>query len=406
MKSTSNMTLVLGCLALLVFGVGLWQLFAIRLAVGDVYPPYSSLRADPLGSRALYESLDTIQNVRVGRLYEPIERAGNPNGTTLFWLGDEFSQRPNPEWREFVHGGGRLVIGWSPSRFVERSTTNAPGPFPWQQSRAQPTPLVPREALSQEPKDVAFRDDWGVDVQFRPLQDSDGENGSQPARRVTELDLPGEIAWHTTICLTNLAPEWTTIYERQSQPVVVERAFGRGSVVITTDSYPFSNEALRSDRHTDFLLWASGSNRRILFDERHLGVESTQGIAGLMRHYRLHALVGGVFVLVMLFLWRSMTSFLPRTEYRGRRGDAADDGAIEGHDLATGFVRLLHRGIRKRDILQTCFLEWKESQATGQQCSKERLTRMEQAMMSYRDTPMNDREIVTAYRDLHKIWKQ
>ena len=39
------------------FAIGLFQLFRLRFAVGDVYPEYSSLRSDPVGTMAFYESL-------------------------------------------------------------------------------------------------------------------------------------------------------------------------------------------------------------------------------------------------------------------------------------------------------------------------------------------------------------
>ena len=44
-----------GILLVLALGYGLLHLFALRFAQGDVYPPYSSLRSDPLGKKALYE---------------------------------------------------------------------------------------------------------------------------------------------------------------------------------------------------------------------------------------------------------------------------------------------------------------------------------------------------------------
>ena len=39
------------------FLFGLLHLFNLRFAAGDVYPPYSSLRSDPVGCRIYYESL-------------------------------------------------------------------------------------------------------------------------------------------------------------------------------------------------------------------------------------------------------------------------------------------------------------------------------------------------------------
>ena len=45
---------------IVVFGAGVIRLFQLRFEAGDVYPPYSSYRADPLGTRALYQSLENL----------------------------------------------------------------------------------------------------------------------------------------------------------------------------------------------------------------------------------------------------------------------------------------------------------------------------------------------------------
>src|SRR2546427_9645317 len=53
-----RMWLVLLLVLLAVFVLGVGRLFQLRFEAGDVYPPYSSLRADPLGTKALFESLE------------------------------------------------------------------------------------------------------------------------------------------------------------------------------------------------------------------------------------------------------------------------------------------------------------------------------------------------------------
>ncbi len=57
------LALVLGA----AFVVGLAQLFVLRYEVGDVYPPYSTLRADPLGTKALVDALGVLPHVEVRR---------------------------------------------------------------------------------------------------------------------------------------------------------------------------------------------------------------------------------------------------------------------------------------------------------------------------------------------------
>ena len=51
-------------------------LFTVRLGGGDVYPEYSSLRADALGTRALYEGLAQLPGMQVERDYRPLSQLG------------------------------------------------------------------------------------------------------------------------------------------------------------------------------------------------------------------------------------------------------------------------------------------------------------------------------------------
>src|SRR5262245_37901574 len=51
--------------AVLVFEI--LQLFQARIESGYVYPPYSSLRSDPVGTMALFESLQAVPELSVER---------------------------------------------------------------------------------------------------------------------------------------------------------------------------------------------------------------------------------------------------------------------------------------------------------------------------------------------------
>ena len=105
-------------LALLVvlggFGYGLVQLFNLRFASGDVYPHYSSLRADPLGCRVYFDSLAELSNEKVHRFMQPPEKLPDGKGVTLFVFGlpwSEMTAEPGEynALEAFVRRGGRLV---------------------------------------------------------------------------------------------------------------------------------------------------------------------------------------------------------------------------------------------------------------------------------------------------------
>ena len=69
------------------FAYGLTQLFLLRYATGDIYPPYSSLRADPVGTKALAEALDGLPKVEVRRNFLPLTRLRDEKPVTLIYTG-------------------------------------------------------------------------------------------------------------------------------------------------------------------------------------------------------------------------------------------------------------------------------------------------------------------------------
>src|SRR4030095_15518011 len=109
--------LVTGSVLLLMAAVvGSWRLLPPRFERGDVHPPYSSLRSDPLGARALHDALERTAGVSASRLLESPTTLETPAVTTLLILGlsaGETAEVP-AEWldslEEFARAGGRVVV--------------------------------------------------------------------------------------------------------------------------------------------------------------------------------------------------------------------------------------------------------------------------------------------------------
>src|SRR5580704_332532 len=79
MLRSSKIRAVLFAAILAGFVIGIIHLFQLRFNSGDIYPAYSSLRADPLGVKMLYESLDRLPGISVDRFYLPDSKlSGNP----------------------------------------------------------------------------------------------------------------------------------------------------------------------------------------------------------------------------------------------------------------------------------------------------------------------------------------
>ena len=210
----------------------------------------------------------------------------------------------------------------------------------------------------------------------------------------TDLELPRSLDWHSGTIFTNCSDKWQTIYARGKNPVVIERKFSKGSVVIASDSYFLSNEAMLKDRHAELLAWVVGDSRQIVFDEAHFGILDTSGVAALMRKYHLHGLAAGLLLLAALFIWKNSTSLVPA------QARAAREDFVAGKDATSGFVNLLRRSVPPRDVFATCFAEWKKAAAPSGKFSTTRLQQAEAIFDSEKSRPVGERDPIATYRKI------
>ena len=334
------------------FGYGLWHLFNLRFAAGDIYPHYSSFRGDPLGTRVYYESLEQLGRTRVRRFIQSIDDLPHGRGVTLFVFGlpwDEMSAEDGEfkALETFIRDGGRLVVTLYPELHKPRGFTPGLGT----NKPAFKNPLL-NDELRRPP--INLREKWGFGYEYVPAT---RERLLAPVkvRRIEPGPLPETLSWHSAVVLTNLDLNWRVIYARGTDPVMIERQHGNGSIVIATDSYFASNEAMRNERSAELLAWLPGGNREVIFNETHLGVQEQPGIATLARRYKLHGGVTALLVLAALFIWKCSVSFQPRTS------ESAATAPVLGRESAAGFENLLRRGVAPKDLLQTSLDEWHKS---------------------------------------------
>jgi hypothetical protein len=237
---------------------------------------------------------------------------------------------------------------------------------------------------------------WDVHTDFRKLEADDGVYQPVNVFNKTDLPLPKVLDWHSGVVFTNCGSEWKTIYARGTNAVVIERKFGKGSVVMATDSYFASNEAMLKDRHANLLAWLVGANKNVVFDEAHFGIVESSGVAMLMRKYRLHGLIGGLVLLAGLFIWKNSTSLVPA------HVDEKPESFVAGKDSQAGFVNLLRRSIAPRDLLTACFAQWKKSIAPAGKISSTRVQQAEAIFNSENSLPNKDRNPIDAYKQISK----
>jgi len=376
--------LALALLGLGVAGFLVW-LVGVRFSTGSVYPPYSTLRADPLGTKALYESLDALPGIEVERNLKAWHRIRFDAPTTFFVLGaraddlvsippatgkdeeqkaDEkddaaagqmTGRAPTALMQQWLDGGHRVVVALAPARW------SAPA-FPSSNARRQgkgnsdPDDNEPRDNAPEGDPEAQGGGKKGradlMGLSFRPapwLHKGGTPTGSPP-------DLP---AWHGSHIL-EFAPGsgWNALATVENRTVMAERRVGPGSLVVVTDSYFASNEGLWQDPHPAFLLYLAGEHRHLVFDETHLGTSERPGIMTLVRKLRLHGLVVGGALLFALLLWQGVVPLVPVDPARDL--GAAPGRAVLGRDSVDGLIALLRRGLAPTKVLGHCLARWEQ----------------------------------------------
>lgn len=357
MQKNKTMAGVIMALLLLIFVVGVARLFILRFESGDVYPAYSSLRSDPLGTRALYESLENIDSVMVGRNYRPLESLEFEPDTTFFYFGSSASGNDwVPEklvkvFDRLTQSGGRLVLTFLP---VTKSNSAAP---PRENSDSQRVEGGRGSKDSGPDKLVSIKKHWGIGLAFKenlPLKD---DKHLAIEATSTRTDLPPVISWHTNLYFDLFENVWQPLYSYEGLPLIVERSYGKGSILLCADSFFISNEALWSERHPQLLVWLIGGNSKIIFDETHFGIYKQPSVAQLLRHYRFHWFFAALVVLALLFIWKSTSYFVPPLQ----NDDLAGADVVSEKDYTQGLIALLRRNIAGSQVLQVCAREWEQT---------------------------------------------
>jgi hypothetical protein len=376
--NSRRVTLVLFLLLAGVFGFGLLQLFELRFSAGDVYPAYSTLRADPLGTRAYYESVALLPGYRTARHYRDFDQLDADRRQTICLLGlaryqlrwlDSADEQPLDD---LLRRGHRVVITFAPEDFAKTNQITEARP---------PRQTVKKKKAKPGTNEVVAADHrWGC-------------------RFANSFHATNDL-WRSTLYFDKLDPAWTVLATRNTNfPAVIERKFGAGRLVLCADSYFVSNEALRRDRQTELLAAVLGPPQPVVFDETHLGVAENPGVMTLARRYRLHGLLAGLLVLAGLFIWQNASSFIPPLP-------APPVVNATGRDSAAGFVNLLRRSIPASRILTVCVEQWRAALGRPQGRAADRVARIETIAATQAAAPPRRRNPVTAYREMVAIWKE
>ncbi|MCE9610214.1 MAG: hypothetical protein K8R23_08385 [Chthoniobacter sp.] len=392
-----------------IFVAGVRQLFALHAAKGDIYPPYSSLRADPLGVKGIYDALDSLRGVNTTRNFRSLPRLQTDGPITLVYAGvDGRAAWEDRELRVFnglVNGGTRAVFAFLPVQNlngfdeVRTHTKLKRGKKLGAKGRKEDEKKAAKKKDDEDEDDpvknppISFTEAakrWGFAFDTLPVADEkDGPRYADSADEKARLE--SEMTWHTRLCFKDLMPGWEVLYECEGKPVLIERRLGQGSLVFAADSFFLSNEALRKERQPLLLARLFNGPSRVVFDEDHLGVNENPGLASLARKYRLHGVFAGILLLALLFVWKNTARFIPVT-----RDEARDGDVVLGKESAAGFINLLRRTILPAEILPLCLAEWRKAglHRPGEQA------RVEEILAADQSRPARQRNPVAAYQTI------
>lgn len=339
--------LLLGLLLLL---VGLAALYRLRLSRGESYPAYSTFRADPLGLRVLYESLGKVPGIEARRWLRPLEDLPADPGSTLLLAGvpregwEHFPRQDAEALTRAARLGTRVVILLGTQRHARNTT--AEGEAPERRERREKEEARRPARLPERLKAADLRGLWQLSLRTQEMDTrSPGQPVDAAARGWTELPWRSEAYW---------TPEpdsaWTVLMQREGAPVLMERPLGRGTLVVATESFFVSNEALHKHRSPELLAWLVGPARSVVFAEAHLGVAENTGIAALGRRYRLGLALGILALWALLFAWSQGSPLVPPPR--------EDDGPALDYRQTAGLEALLRRAVPRSHLLATCLAEF------------------------------------------------
>lgn len=391
---------------------GFFGILDRRFAEGGLYPFYASYRPDPMGTSVLYETLERLPGLVVSRNVKSLSSIeGLDAESVVLLLGyprDGFDSLRAPGGSpvmDAVSQGARLVITVNPELVPEAYRPElSEMEEEWSERRRrlreerarriveERTKKKGEESEKEEEKTKAEKEkeDEEEDEEAKLDRQMESMMGPLLTKKLgfdftvpKDFKRPDE-GWETVAGETvspegvpAALPDWRSQYRFEiedgswkaavlvgEEPVVIERPYGKGTVVLASDSYFASNESLHLGGEPDFLLWLLGGKSKVVFDETIHGTVETGGAMKLIRRYRAHGVFYGLLLFLALWVWRSASSLVPGSDELDQ-GLVATGGAVQGEETGSGFIRLLRRSVPPSALLGQCVEVWKGSLAAS-----------------------------------------
>jgi len=404
--------------------LGFYRLMSLEFETGEAYPRFSTYRVDPLGTMALFESIDELDQVSADRNTKPLDKVTLPSEATLVLAGaglsrDAESMLENIE--TFVDAGGRLAILFRPfenpnlSVLGDEYEEKEDGDDSSDEEESNDE-KSPDEDKVEEETDESEEDESALSKMIAPMsdiserwgfrygektvrRDNDGKSVEKAFSQVDESSgLPERLAWQSDLYFRDFGDEWSSIYAVRDRTVVMERAWGDGSIVLVTDNFHVTNEAMLETRRPGYLAWLIGNSDAVIFDETHLGISPRMGLMGLMVHYRLGPVLLVCLLLSGLFVWKSTTSLVP-----AMRNPFEDDKEVAALGAVEGLARLAKRSLPRSEVMNTCWSLFQNIPGAGARLDKAGAEKVREYLKDFDDSKRKKRDLAATYNAICSV---
>ena len=315
-------SLALALLLAAVFFGGVIGLFNRQFASGELYPDFSTLRTGPTGAKLLYDSLGKVPGIAVERSFLPLDFLPR-DGAALILLG------VNP-----------IQVDWDDDLFLRPVERIA--------SRGNRVLVAMYIDPLQRPSQA------DLDVQEKPKTNGAKEksNPQPPIQTMWKVSLKLDSDnTHPHPLYFGQADGWRVRDKAGEKILAIERDFGKGSVVLMAESADFTNESAVALDRLEQVAGAIGPYRRIVFDEKHLGLAESGSVVGMARQFRLMGVAFGLGLCAALFIWKNASGFPPPAPPRAVE-------RFSGRTAQAGLLTLLKRHIPPAELAAVCWREW------------------------------------------------
>ena len=366
--------------------VGVVDIFALRFSRGDLYPRYSSLRPDPFGCKALFETLSET-GVDVGRRYDPVSRISESERIALIRTGirsfDDYVDSKGV--RDFVLDGGEFIGFFSP---------DARAPVEKKKRKC----LSLKNSRSKSESDEKSESDDKARKRQTPEDGTDKEVEEKRASRKSRIDFMKSIGcslraadgveddalsrrksvltpkhakkkikpfqnFSRNFLTFDEESKWEVFMVCDGKPALATRRFGKGRVTLCVSSFPISNEGLAKSRNAELISHIIPVGRKVLFDEHFLGLHEARNIAWLFKKHKLHLLVANIILAALLFVWSNMVSMSNISTASSK--SYYDSETVESRLSSGDALRnLINRSLKSDELIRSCVSEWMRTAKT------------------------------------------